>query len=174
MGVFSDLTEIPVFVKLGAMLPTVPLTVGASVGHASKQYHELEFTVYGLTAGADGSAVVYEDDGNTTAVRCSTFAPAFGLVLTSLLPVCAQYVNDAYAWTTAKYSTSGSSLTFSVTTTAAAGASDKTLSAAVPADRLYTLNIVNALPPTSVSVGGKQLPFSRYAGAGGVHPRGTW
>lgn len=54
-----DITEIPVFVKVGSMLPSQPVTLGETVGLAYRGYSELEFTIF--QAAAAGKTVVYED-----------------------------------------------------------------------------------------------------------------
>jgi alpha-glucosidase (family GH31 glycosyl hydrolase) len=64
-----DVTEIPVFVKLGAMLPSMPLQLGKTIGSASRSYSEIEFTIYGIGDARSGSVSVYED------VRGPPFGP---------------------------------------------------------------------------------------------------
>ena len=143
-----DLSETPVFVKAGAMLPTVPLVLGNTIGHAIKPYNELEFTVY--NAALKGECTVYEDDGKTTGYN----------------------TKDAYGFTTASYSSSSTDLHFEVTAKAASAAYE------LPASRTYTLKLVNSLPPTAVTVTSAgqgtgtptALAFSRWY----PHPPGTW
>ena len=141
-----DISEIPVFVRSGAMLPTTTLQLGSTVGNAQRAYRELEFTVFNPTK-LGGKSSVYEDDGNTTA-----------------------YATDGVAaYTHASYTVSeAGALEFSVASQGLEGANLE--SAGVPATRLYTLKLVNANPPASVEVAGTKLPFSRYT----PHPRGTW
>ena len=92
-----DITETPVFVKAGSMLPTVPLKLGNTIGMAIKEWEELEFTVY--NAGLKGECSVYEDDGKTT-----------------------QYTTkQSYARTVAKYTTSGEDLSFTLAATSTGG-----------------------------------------------------
>jgi len=62
IGRSADLSEIPIFVKAGAVIPTVPV---GGVGLARKQYTTLRFSVYPGTN--SGKTDVYEDDGATTA-----------------------------------------------------------------------------------------------------------
>ena len=57
------LDDIPLYVKAGAILPSVPVVVGDSVGIASRQYSTLEFSVY--PGAGFGSFSVYEDDGES-------------------------------------------------------------------------------------------------------------
>ena len=121
-----------------------------TIGHAINAGAELEFTVY--SPGLTGDCSVYEDDGATT-----------------------QYTTkDAYARTTAKYTTSGTDLTFEVSAKAASAAYT------LPETRLFTLKLVNSLPPTAVYQGHGgcgadrrapcPLKFSRWP----PHPRGSW
>ena len=110
-----------------------------TIGHAINAGAELEFTVY--SPGLTGDCSVYEDDGATT-----------------------RYTKDAFARTTAKYTTSGTDLTFEVSAKAASAAYT------LPETRLFTLKLVNSLPPTAVTVAGKALNFSRWP----PHPRGSW
>jgi hypothetical protein len=92
-----DITEIPVFVKAGSMLPTVSLKLGKTIGQAIKPWEELEFTIYSPALMGDCS--VYEDDGATT-----------------------QYsTKQAYARTEAKYTASGEDLSFTLTANASGG-----------------------------------------------------
>jgi hypothetical protein len=61
-----------VFIKAGSIIPTVPLTPGAMVGLAGRQFAALEWTVYpGASAGAFD---VYEDDGISYAYLNGSFA----------------------------------------------------------------------------------------------------
>ena len=73
-----DLAEVPVFVRGGAVVPSVPVGEGAAVlGAAARAYTDLVFTVY---PGADsGEASVYEDDGRTM-----------------------EYLQDQYQWITVR------------------------------------------------------------------------
>lgn len=83
-------------------------------------------------------------------------------------------MKGTYAWTTASYSTTGSDLTFSVSTTATCNGDECADAGFLSSTRPITLKLVNALPPERVEVGGKPLAFSRYPGARGLHPKGTW
>eukprot|EP01062_Namystynia_karyoxenos_P027328 TRINITY_DN20_c0_g1_i1.p1 TRINITY_DN20_c0_g1~~TRINITY_DN20_c0_g1_i1.p1 ORF type:complete len:948 (+),score=348.52 TRINITY_DN20_c0_g1_i1:72-2846(+) len=87
------LDEVPVFIRAGAVIPSIPLGTGAAaVGVAGRQFEALEFTVY---PGADtGSCRVYEDDGESY-----------------------DYLKGAFAWTTANYTRQGGSVLFNVATT---------------------------------------------------------
>jgi hypothetical protein len=72
------LRVVPVFVKSGAVITTIPLEPGNLIGTAQRQYSSLIFSIYpGETAGAGR---VYEDDGKTIG-----------------------YLVDQYAWTTCAY-----------------------------------------------------------------------
>ena len=75
-------------------------------------------------------------------------------------------MTGVYARTHAAYTTKAGSLSFTVSTHSSGYAA--------LASRAYTLKVVNGLPPSKVTADGNLLPFSRYPGSGGVHPRGTW
>ena len=88
-----DLTEIPMLVRCGAVLPTIPLLPGHSIGNARKDYTALMFEI---SPGATSGAVdLYEDDG-----------------------LSLDYVSasDSSATTRVEYSLSGTTLTIEVAT----------------------------------------------------------
>jgi alpha-glucosidase (family GH31 glycosyl hydrolase) len=58
------LDEIPVLVRAGAIIPTLPSTIGDTIGVAGRQYDALVYTIY--PGSNNGSSTVYEDDGATT------------------------------------------------------------------------------------------------------------
>lgn len=66
-----DLSEIPVFVKAGAIIPGIPVRHGDTVGVARRQYRTLVLTVY--PGAAAGRTEIYEDDGETTAYVSGKF-----------------------------------------------------------------------------------------------------
>lgn len=59
-----DLSEIPMFVKAGSIIPTIEVIPGDTLGLAQRQYNTLEFSIYPGTL--SGSTTLYEDDGMTT------------------------------------------------------------------------------------------------------------
>eukprot|EP01125_Pyxidicula_operculata_P005865 TRINITY_DN2050_c0_g6_i2.p1 TRINITY_DN2050_c0_g6~~TRINITY_DN2050_c0_g6_i2.p1 ORF type:complete len:1034 (+),score=272.65 TRINITY_DN2050_c0_g6_i2:380-3481(+) len=59
-----DLSEIPVFVRGGSIIPGVPLQDGNIIGVAQRQYTTLTLTVY--PGNSSGQTTIYEDDGMTT------------------------------------------------------------------------------------------------------------
>lgn len=59
------LDEVPVLIKAGAVLPTVPLRMGDTIGVAGRQYDALVLTV--MPGATTGTTSIYEDDGSTTA-----------------------------------------------------------------------------------------------------------
>ncbi len=80
-----DLSEIPMFIRAGAVIPMLPLELGNTVGRASQQYEELDIYLAiapGATSGwkvlficrfsedyyyyFEGSSILYEDDGIST------------------------------------------------------------------------------------------------------------
>ena len=135
-----DLTEIPIFVRLGALLPSTPRVLGATIGMATRLYEALTFSLYGIDASGAGSCQVYEDDGVTTDYSTA----------------------DASATTAAAYAHDAASGTTTVTVSPpelmradAAGV--------VPATRPYAVRLINAMPPTSITVNGEAVPHSRYA-----------
>jgi alpha-glucosidase (family GH31 glycosyl hydrolase) len=85
-----DLTEIPLFVPAGSVVPMRDLT--AFIGAAMQPYTELGFAIFpGASA---GSGAVYEDDGMSV-----------------------DYVTGTYAWTNCTYSQSGGTTLVTITTT---------------------------------------------------------
>jgi len=140
------LYEVPVFVRAGAVIPSIPMRRrGRVIGLASAQYNELEFAFY--PGATNGSCSVYEDDGATTA-----YASRPG----------------SWAWTVAAYtrvdSATYSTITINITTTPA----DGTPYAGLPATRNYRLRLVNSLPAAAsngVMVRGEPLPYSRFGAA---------
>lgn len=171
VGWLADLNDIPIFARAGAIIPTIPVRPGNTVGLAMQNYEELVWTVY-LADGApdSGTGVVYEDDGGSMAY----------------------YDRDSYTLTTATYNISRTgtvdmpedqvarrlkraqpnnqhggtvfqttkTLTFDVSTE---GHCEKLLTA-----RATTVRLINALPPMSVDVNGQSLTYSRFGG------KGTW
>ena len=162
------LSEVPVFVRAGAVIATIPLfdgtaasskrddSGGSTIGTARRNFEHLVFTAH-LDAGsstAGSSTHVYEDDGRSTAYL-------------SAAPL------SSHAWTTASYKwddrgTQRSSLRFSVTTH---GSYPE-----LPAERTYTVCVRNAVPAESVTVLGHAtpLPVCGVLGYTGVddYPRG--
>ena len=57
------LSETPVFVAGGAVVPSIPVVTGQTLGLAQQQYTTLELTIY--PGQSQGSVLVYEDDGAT-------------------------------------------------------------------------------------------------------------
>lgn len=66
-----DLSEIPIFVRAGAVIPLLPLRLGKTIGRASQQYNELEIHLALVPGVTSGSTVLYEDDGISTAYQTS-------------------------------------------------------------------------------------------------------
>ena len=87
-----DVTEIPVFIKAGTVLPSTPVRVGDTVGLAMRQYVELQFSIYPGTDSGEG--VAYEDDAGTDA-----------------------YLNGAFAETALTYTRSDTAFEATITTT---------------------------------------------------------
>ena len=126
------LSEVPLYARAGAVVPSVPLVDGATVGAAAAQYTALVFDLF--PGAAKGDTKVYEDDGATTA-----------------------YLDGAtFAWLSASYVKAGATLTFTATMD---GAVNDT--AVVPAARSITLRLRSAFPPASVTVNGRALAHGR-------------
>ena len=163
------LNEVPVFVRAGAVIATIPLfdgTVasatrgdsgGSTIGTARRNFDHLVFTVHldGCLPNADtpthSSTRVYEDDGVSTA-----------------------YVQDTghSAWTEVSYtwgvSRGKSALRFAIET--------RGTYPGLPAKRAYTIRLRNAVPAESVRVVGHATPLPRCGALGftgaAAYPRG--
>eukprot|EP01094_Clydonella_sp_ATCC50884_P030386 TRINITY_DN9908_c0_g1_i1.p1 TRINITY_DN9908_c0_g1~~TRINITY_DN9908_c0_g1_i1.p1 ORF type:complete len:1085 (-),score=270.03 TRINITY_DN9908_c0_g1_i1:780-3968(-) len=131
------LTEIPVFVRCGAVIPRTPLAHAVQTGSAQRQYTALDFSIYpGVT---QGTGSVYEDDGRSL-----------------------NYVSDpegSHAFTKLTY-TRTSSFTIDVNLETL-GTFDE-----LPAERTYIVRFVSAAPIQSAKANGKTLPYSRFGGGG--------
>lgn len=165
-----DLTEIPIFSRAGAIIPSIPVIPGTTVGLAMKPYYDLIWTVY-LADGAprSGRGILYEDDGTTTNY----------------------HVNSSFAKTTAYYNISEEKGFGAISTTQqskrrirAIGFSQnggppesmttRTLNFTVSTSgsfhrqfsRATTIRLVNTLPPFSVLADNAEVPFSRFGGIG--------
>ena len=127
------LSEVPFFVRAGAVVPYIPLrSMPTIIGLASRQYTFLGFRIYpGATGAVSGEA--YEDDGATTG-----------------------YLSGAYMRTTctSTLATDGSGSI----TVASAGAGYPEF----PATRAYQFRLLNGVPPSSVTVNGVTVPFVRF------------
>ena len=85
------LSEVPLYARAGAVVPSVPLVDGATVGAAAAQYTALVFDIF--PGATKGDTKVYEDDGKTTA-----------------------YLDGAtFAWLSASCVKAGATLTFTAT-----------------------------------------------------------
>ena len=58
------LDEIPVLVRAGSVITTLPSIIGDTIGVAGRQYTDLIHTIY--PGASNGSSVLYEDDGIST------------------------------------------------------------------------------------------------------------
>lgn len=58
-----DLSEIPIFYRAGAVIPSIPVPVGDTLGLAQRAYTALNFAI--VPGSSSGSGRVYEDDGFT-------------------------------------------------------------------------------------------------------------
>ena len=126
-----DISEIPHFIKAGAVLPMLPLQVGNTIGRASQQYTELDIVLGVAPASLDGSVTLYEDDGISTAYVTS----------------------QSYCKTVITFKQSDSG-TVKTTTIDIGTCTEGKGYATFPAERTYTFRFVG-LPPTSVTVNGQ-------------------
>lgn len=85
------LSEVPVFVRAGAVIPSRPIVTGNTIGRAEQQYEALTFTIY--PGASNGTGRVYEDDAKTSA-----------------------YLDGSLAWTTASYTRSPTSTSVTIVT----------------------------------------------------------
>jgi alpha-glucosidase (family GH31 glycosyl hydrolase) len=87
------LAEIPMFVKVGTILPLKPLRIDQMLAQARRQYDHLQFVAFSPFEVSSGSTEVYEDDGETL-----------------------NYLNGDLSWTTASFDVQGNDLTFTIKT----------------------------------------------------------
>lgn len=87
-----DLTEIPIFIRAGSVIPFRPLEAGVTLGRAMQPYTTLGFMIF--PGSEEDAGFVYEDDGITL-----------------------DYLTGSYAYTNLQYQTDGSSMTIQIATT---------------------------------------------------------
>jgi hypothetical protein len=133
-----DLSEIPVFIRGGAIIPTLPVVSGDTIGVASRQYTTLIFSIHPGGSGSD-TTKVYEDDGKTVT-----------------------YLDGkSFVWTTASYTrvVNGNSNTLTITVSSAGTYPE------FPTSRRYQFHLVNSIPPTTVTSNGANIPFNNMGGS---------
>ena len=141
------ISQIPLFYRAGTVIPYLPLRSLPVIGLAASQYSFLGFKI--VPGGATGSAIVYEDDGITTA-----------------------YLSAAsVAWTNITYasSTDDSSMVITIVTTGSYPL--------LPTTRAYQLRVLNGGILASATVNSIPIPFSRFgaiASAGKVTASSQW
>ena len=70
------LEEIPQFIRVGAMIPTLPHVVGDTIGKAGEMYKAIIWTIYlGDNMMVKGKGSFYEDDGTTMKYLQQSSAP---------------------------------------------------------------------------------------------------
>jgi len=126
------LTDIPVFVRAGSVIPMVEFTDRPLTGGAKVIPSTLTFRVFACS-GCQGSTSVYEDDGDTEIYLNSTG-------------------NANYAWTTASYTTVENKIT--VTVQAADGSFPGFLT-----QRNFRVKLQGVYGPSDVTVNGANVPF---------------
>jgi hypothetical protein len=132
-----DLSEIPIFIRGGAIIPTIPVVPGDTIGVASRQYTTLRFSIHPGGTGSD-TTKVYEDDGKTVA-----------------------YLDGkSFVWTTASYTrvANGGSNTLTITVNSAGSYPE------FPTTRRYQFHLVNSIPPTSVTSNGANVTYNAFGG----------
>jgi hypothetical protein len=128
------LYDTPRFVRAGAVIPR--LANPASVGVAGSAYAELDWMIY--PGASSGVGFLYEDDGNSH-----------------------DYASGFYAFTTASYTVSGTTIT--VTVHPANGTYSNQLST-----RNVRVILVGVLPLSSASVNGVSIPAVRFGPYGAL------
>jgi alpha-glucosidase (family GH31 glycosyl hydrolase) len=131
-----DLSEIPIFIRAGAVVPMLPLRLGETVGRASQQYSELEVMLAIPPGVTSGSTTLYEDDGIST--DYATRGAFFKTAISFQRPTTSQII---------------------ITVAAPVGSGYQSF----PAMRSYTFRYIGA-PPSSVTVDGASVDWS-YDGA---------
>ena len=130
-----DLSEVPRFVRAGAIIPKIPLQLGNTVGRAQQQYSSLEFVLY-LAPGVNfGSTSVYEDDASTTA-----------------------YTAEGFYLTAVNFTRSANSMTISVSAPGGGKGYPE-----FPKQRNYFFRYTGS-PPSSVTMGSTTLAYSLSGG----------
>lgn len=114
-GVY-DLSEVPRYVRAGAVIPKLPLVLGKTIGRAMQQYTSLEVHLYTIPGTSSGSVDLYEDDAVST-----------------------DYLNGKYATTTISFKRSAKQLQISVATPQ--GGYDE-----MPTQRDYTFRYTGSPP----------------------------
>jgi hypothetical protein len=135
-----DLSEIPVFVRAGAVIPSLPFPdapggSGQVLAQAREPYSTLVFNIYPTTGNSSqfkAVGTVYEDDG-----------------------ISLDYLQGRSAVTTATVTwLTPSQVQVDIVTVGSYPG--------LPAARVYELRFVNQPAPTSVVASGRALPFSRF------------
>lgn len=86
-----DLTEIPIFIKGGSIIPQIPYNPADVLGVAKRTYTSLHFDI--APGSTQGSQVVYEDDGESL-----------------------DYTRGTFAWTSIKYQRSSNQMWVNIST----------------------------------------------------------
>eukprot|EP00727_Mastigamoeba_balamuthi_P005553 m51a1_g1617 putative glycosyl hydrolases 31 family protein (869) ;mRNA; r:217912-221125 len=125
------LEEIPVFVRAGSVIPTLPQSKPL-LGSAQRKYSSLVFTVYPAGGAVrSGSTSVYEDDGLTS-----------------------DYESGASTSTDVAWTLADDRRSMHVAVSGAAGGFQ-----GQPTRRTYRVSVVGVLPPSSVTIDGAQASF---------------
>ena len=131
------LADMPVFAIGGSVVGRRGLPPsGSLVGLAAAAYDAIEWTVHPGSQSSSGGGRLYEDDGETT-----RYLPAEGAQFV--------WINTSYAW-----EASGANLTLKVDPDEGGGYEGR------PLQRSHTFRLPLTLPPSSVSLDGKELPYA--------------
>jgi len=132
-----DLSEIPTFIKAGAIIPESEIEGDEVIGRASRQYKKLTFNVYQHSSLSNSFCSVYEDDGETTAYHdVKEFAYTF---FNYTKVERTQLVINMSIFTLGYYPSQVST-------------------------RAYTIKIFNTLPPTILRADNQDIKYSRFGG----------
>jgi len=126
------LTDIPVFVRAGAILPLVDFQDRPLTGVAKLIPNTLTFRVFACPS-CTGSTVVYEDDGDTTLYS----------------------TNTSVAWTTVQFTATASEIDVSILP------ADGNFTG-FPTQRNYRVKIQGTYNPSAVTFNGAAVPFDPY------------
>eukprot|EP01130_Rhizamoeba_saxonica_P000608 TRINITY_DN1056_c0_g1_i3.p1 TRINITY_DN1056_c0_g1~~TRINITY_DN1056_c0_g1_i3.p1 ORF type:complete len:918 (+),score=174.74 TRINITY_DN1056_c0_g1_i3:238-2991(+) len=127
-----DLSEVPVYVKEGAIIPTISDDFVTNIANAQNQYKGLTFNIYPTfeVLAIQGSYKLYEDDG-----------------------ISREYLNEKYAWTTVSYQGTTKN-TINIDIISSGSYPD------MQRERIYTVVLKGSFPANAVEVNGKVISYS--------------
>ena len=145
--VHADINEIPVYAKVGSVVPTIPVRPGNTIGLARKQYDQLIWTVFMACEGtpASGFGYVYEDNAQRTDYLRGHFA----------------LTRASYTIKQKKHADSKSETVSILFTVETSGSYSE-----MPQARSTMVRFINVFPPSQVTVANVTFPYSRFGGSG--------